>query len=66
MMTTKLKISQYSLQTKLRIFLIADNFHKTFCHVPDKYSLNSPKDIGKKSYHSDYCLYVLKIMSIMY
>ena len=33
------------------IFFMADEFHKVFCRMLDKYSLNAPKIAGKRSYH---------------
>ena len=33
------------------IFFMADEFHKVFCRMLDKYSLNTPKTAGKRPYH---------------
>ena len=47
------------------IFFMADEFHKVFCRMLDKYSLNAPKIAGKRSYHRAGKLSVPEIMTIM-
>ena len=47
------------------IFFMADEFHKVFCRMLDKYSLNAPKIAGKSSYHRAGKLSVPEIMTIM-
>ena len=44
---------------------MADEFHKVFCRMLDKYSLNAPKISGKRSYHRAGRLSVPEIMTIM-
>ena len=34
-----------------KIFFMADEFHKVFGHMLDKYSLDAPKMAGKRSYN---------------
>ena len=40
------------------IFFMADEFNKVYCRMLEKYGLNAPKEIGKRSYHRDCRLYV--------
>ena len=47
------------------IFFMADEFHKVFCRMLDKYSLNAPKMTGKRPYHRAGKLSVSEIMTIM-
>ena len=47
------------------IFFMADEFHKVFCRMLDKYSLNAPKMTGKRPYHRAGKLSVPEIMTIM-
>ena len=47
------------------IFFMADEFHKVFCRMLDKYSLNTPKTAGKRPYHRAGRLSVPEIMTIM-
>ena len=47
------------------IFFMADVFHKVFCRMLDKYSLNVPKMTGKRPYHRAGRLSVPEIMTIM-
>ena len=47
------------------IFFMADEFHKVFCRMLDKYSVNAPKISGKRSYHRAGRLTVPEIMTIM-
>ena len=47
------------------IFFMADEFHRVFCRMLDKYSLNVPKIAGKRSYHRAGKLSIPEIMTIM-
>ena len=47
------------------IFFMADECHKVFCRMLDKYSLNAPKMTGKRPYHRAGKLSVPEIMTIM-
>ena len=44
------------------IFFMADEFHKVFCRMSDKYSHNAPKIAGKRSYHRTDKLSVMNII----
>ena len=46
------------------IFFMADEFHKFFCRLLDKYSLNAPEDTGKRTYHRAGRLSVPEVMSV--
>ncbi len=47
------------------IFFMADEFHKVYCRMLEKYVLNAPKESRKKSYHRDGRLSVSEVMTIM-
>lgn len=47
------------------IFFMADEFNKVYCRMLEKYGLNAPKKIRKRSYHRDCRLSVAEVMTIM-
>ena len=47
------------------IFFMADEFNKVYCRMLEKYGLNAPKKIRKRSYHRDCRLCVAEVMTIM-
>ena len=58
-------IAMFTEDKVTEIFFMADEFHKVFCRMLDKYSLNAPKIAGKRSYHRAGKLSVPEIMTIM-
>ena len=44
-------IAMFTEDKVTEIFFMADEFHKVFCRMLDKYSLNAPKMTGKRPYH---------------
>src|SRR5574344_2548282 len=47
------------------IFFMTDEFNKVYCRMLEKYGLNAPKKIRKRSYHRDCRLSVAEVMTIM-
>ena len=58
-------IAMFTEDKVTEIFFMADEFHKVFCRMLDKYSLNAPKMAGKRAYHRAGKLSVPEIMTIM-
>ena len=58
-------IAMFTEDKVTEIFFMADEFHKVFCRMLDKYSLNAPKMTGKRPYHRAGKLSVPEIMTIM-
>ena len=58
-------IAMFTEDKVTEIFFIADEFYKVFCRMLDKYSLNTPKTAGKRSYHRAGRFSVPEIMTIM-
>ena len=58
-------IAMFTEDKVTEIFFMADEFHKVFCRLLDKYSLNAPKNTGKRTYHRAGRLSVPEIMTIM-
>lgn len=48
-----------------KIFFMADEFHKVFCRMLDKFSPKLPQRAGKRSYHRAGRLSFPEIMTIM-
>ena len=58
-------IAMFTEDKVTEIFFMADEFHKVFCRMLDKYSLNAPKMTGKRPYHRAGKLSVPEILTIM-
>ena len=58
-------IAMFSEDKVTEIFFMADEFHKVFCRLLDKYSLYVPENTGKRTYHRAERLLVPEIMTIM-
>ena len=58
-------IAMFTEDKVTEIFFMAEEFHKLFCRMLDKYSLNIPKTAGKRPYYRAGRLSVPEIMTIM-